>query len=281
MKIGPNDDVGVPAYSCVALANAVLAEGATPVPLDCDPQTLSLTKKTVQARVTSRMKCLIGVNTFGLPMDFSQIAELEIPLIEDCAHGFSKGGMGGRGSLSIFSFYATKFIGSGRGGAIATNDSSFADAIRNHSDYSDKPMSGERMNAKFDDLNAALVLSQIEHIDHLVEIRRKLANTYLREFDHLQLHGILKLPQVVPERIWYRFVISVVDAHKWKTELARLGVVAELPVWNWLDEDGSARCPNAASAYENTLSLPIYPSLSTNEQERVIDAVTTLAEYLG
>ncbi len=92
-----------------------------------------------------RIKAIIAVNMFGNPAQMAELKALGVPILEDCAHGFgvSSGGrpLGGRGDAGILSFYATKLIGAGEGGAVLTDEKDVADSVHANRDYTNKPKS--------------------------------------------------------------------------------------------------------------------------------------------
>ena len=173
----------VPAYSCVALANATLACGAEPVPVDVmasrwNVGSIELEKQAVQAGV----KAAIVVHTFGLPAQIGAAQQRRIPVIEDCAHAFGKKDsgkpLGGHGDISVLSFYATKLIAAGEGGAVLTRSVALAEFVREWRDYGDQPPDGTRLNDKMTDLEATLALCQLDRLGEMLSARQRLAERY-------------------------------------------------------------------------------------------------------
>jgi len=270
--IQTGDYVGVPAYSCVALANAVLSLGAIPVPLDCDPNTLNVDPDSLLAKA-NKLCCAIIVNTFGLPADFKRLRKAGIPLIEDCAHGFGHAGLGQNGDVAVISLYATKFLGCGRGGAILTDNGDIAEHLRGIRDYDDKPASGLVLNDKPDDLNAALAFERLKRLQDIISRREKLAGRYNASFSSLKNEKIMTLPTNNRERIWYRYTVNCDNAPLWVKLLEQFNIKSAIPVTDWLDYDQHEDCINATRAYQNILSIPLYPALSEKEQDFVIDSI--------
>lgn len=262
LKIGPGDVVAVPAYSCVALPNAVLACGAIPLPVDVDVQTWNLSAAALAAH--SGLKAAIVVHTFGLPADFSALRAAGIPLIEDCSHGFGRGSMGSLGDVSMLSLYATKLIGAGQGGVVLTNSDAASAFIRDASDYVDKPLAAVRQRETMSAMEAALALCQLDRLPDLLAKREELAASYDAAFGRTR-------PKT--ERVWYRYTITTPDAAAFIEQLAAQGINAASPVDNWLSPEQQAGCPVATRAFRELVSLPLYPTLSDEEQARVIAAV--------
>ena len=138
LDIGPGDEVIVPAMTFIATANVVELVGAKPVFIDCDPDTLLITPELVKAAISKNTKAVIPVHMYGQMCDIKAIKEVlpkeqNISIIEDCAHSFEAKFNGERpgkySNAAIFSFYATKNITCGEGGAIITNDETLFEKI--------------------------------------------------------------------------------------------------------------------------------------------------------
>jgi dTDP-4-amino-4,6-dideoxygalactose transaminase/RimJ/RimL family protein N-acetyltransferase len=259
------DRVLVPAYSCVALPNAVLAVGALPIAVDIDAH-YNLDEEAGRRAVdTHRPKAAILVHTFGAKAPVEAARSWGIPIVEDCAHGFGAEGMGALGDITILSLYATKLIGAGEGGAILTSSSETAEWLRNERDYTDRAPSGQRSNDKPTELAAALALCQLKKLPELLARRRELAAQYRERLSSLEVKE--------DRAIWYRYTIElrnrkVTDVVR---ELEPHGVCATEPVSDWRSDP--AEHPRATHAYQRVLSLPLYPTLSDGEQDQVIAAV--------
>ncbi len=138
MDIGPGDEVIVPAMTFIATANVVELVGAKPVFIDCDPDTLLITPELIKDAITEKTRAIIPVHMYGQMCDIKAIKEIiplgqKIAIIEDCAHSFEAKFNGERpgkySDAAIFSFYATKNVTCGEGGAIIANDSNLFDRI--------------------------------------------------------------------------------------------------------------------------------------------------------
>lgn len=275
MCIGAGNRVAIPAFSCVAVANAVLACDAIPDPVDVDTNQWNIEAK---AAIELCPKAIIAVNTFGAPADIELVRRNDIPIIEDCAHGFGPlaNGMilGARGDVSILSFYATKLLGAGEGGAILTNSPAIASFVREWRDYSDRLPSGKRFNDKMTDLEASLALCQLRRLDQMVAARFERAKYYSECLGCADgSEAIFRIPAIETPRIWYRYVVEMlnVPAARIVDKLRYFGVSSDLPVTDWrLRSDTS--CPKANRAYERLVSLPLYPTLTRNEQDWVIES---------
>jgi perosamine synthetase len=281
LRVGLGDEVVIPAYCCVALPNAVLALGAVPVVADVIPGAWCLDPAAAKKVVTSCTRAIIAVHSFGVAADMAALRGVGPSVIEDCAHGLMEGGMGGQGDVSVTSFYATKLVAAGEGGAVLADDPAIAAAVRAARDYGDQPASPLRQNDKITDLCAALARVQLVRLPEMIERRVKLARNYLESFSALSEKGAFTLPTDIPDRVWYRFCLGVEDAGEWIGKLEGEMVSADKPVWDWREKGGPTRlssCPVSDSAYKSLLSLPLYPSLSAEEQKQVCVAIHGIAE---
>jgi dTDP-4-amino-4,6-dideoxygalactose transaminase len=281
LGIGEGDEVIVPAYSCVALLNAPLALGAVPVLADVEHERLTLSPEDAHRRVTTRTRAIVAVDLFGMPAPLAELSLLELPVIEDCAHGIGgqtdRGPFGGGTEVSMSSFYATKMIGAGEGGILATRDPEVARRARAARDYGDQIPDWRHLNDKMSELEAALANEQLKRLDEILRLREERALRYSAALEGLREQELLDLPPSAAGRIWYRYVVRLRrhDAKDIVARARRLGVRFEQPVWDlrassFWDE----RLRASADAFDRLVSLPIYPDLDTREQERVIDVLT-------
>lgn len=277
--IEPGDRVLVPAFSCVALPNAVLACGSEPISTDIVAKNWNIDPLDARAKQAKyRAKAIIAVNTFGFPADTEALFSLGIPVIEDCAHGFgikvNGHALGGRGDIAILSFYSTKLIGAGEGGAILTNSKEWADFARIARDYTDQPPSASRFNNKMNDLEAAVALCQLQRLPAMIEARQKAAGIYDHALSSQPSPTILRRPDFFATRVWYRYVLELVQssAPVMINHLESHGIVAVKPVTDWRTPDLPA-CPVADQAYRSTVSIPLYPTLTNVEQQCIIEAL--------
>src|SRR5512143_2306182 len=260
LGVGQGDEVVMPAYSCVALLNATLALGATPVLADVIPGEWTLDPQDATYRVSHRTKAIIAVNLFGMPTRIAELRTLGPPIIEDCAHGIA-GWM--RGDLSIGSFYATKMHGAGEGG-IVTGAPELIERVRRARDYGDQAPNAQHLNDKMSDIEAAVAVVQLKRRKEALKLRAERAARYDEA-----LEGLVELPARHPDRVWYRYVVRVQRAEEVCEWMKARGVCVEQPVWDLGDwADG---LPVSQDAFRHLVSLPLYPDLTDEEQTTVID----------
>jgi perosamine synthetase len=308
--IGPGDEVVVPSLSFIATANSVWHCGATPVFADVDPRTYNVDPAAVERAITSRTKAVMPVHQLGLPADMDPILELAadrgLTVIEDaaCAIGASYRSrpIGSLGPLACFSLHPRKVITTGEGGMIAVHDAELADRLRRlrqHAmDVSDlarhsaQDVIVERypergFNARMTDIQAALGLCQLEVLDEILEARRRLAVRYTERLSDV--------PYVEPpyepdyaQRTWQSYAVRLAPgAPIDRTELmrrllgdgvpTRRGVMAIHREKSYAGFHPGLRHTDAAD--REVLMLPLFPDLSQEQQDHVLDrlAVHVLA----
>lgn len=288
LGVGPGDEVIVPAYSCVALFNAVLALGATPVLTDIQPDTWNLSPEDARRRRTPRTKAIVAVHLFGYPAAMPELAESGLPMVEDCAHGI--GGQcgtepfGAAGTISIGSFYATKMLAAGEGGIAASRDVRRIERIRQARDYGDQPADGRHLNDKMTDIEAAIAQVQLGRLPEILASRERLAQQYDALLAPLADAGLLVRPPQAAGRIWYRYTLQLQRHHAAEivTRMARYGVKAEQPVWD-LRHTGlwGGGLPVSERAFDRVLSLPLYPALTPIEQGLAVVALERCLHEMG
>ena len=277
MGIGPDAEVIVPSYVCAALLHAIQYVGAKPVAAEINPVSFNIDPDDVHKRMTVKTKAIIVPHLFGLAAEMESLLKLDVPIIEDCAQAaggtYHQRMLGTFGQAAIFSFYATKVLATGEGGMVLSNSSEIIERIRDLKAYDQKEADTIRYNYKMTDVQAALGEVQLSRLGDFIECRRKIARRYFNAFESCQL----KLPAEDPEHIHYRFVIGLAaDCDSFLKKLARRGIGCArpifLPIHRHLKLDGF---PLTDKIWKTALSIPIYPSLTDSEIQKVI------AEFIG
>jgi perosamine synthetase len=213
MDIGPGDEVIVPTLTFVATANAVRYCGATPIFVDCDPDTWAMDPAQITAKITPRTKGIIVVHLFGNPAEMDAVQAIAdrhgLFLLEDAAQApgaeYRGRRVGSIGKLATFSFFGNKIITTGEGGMITTKDADLAARIRILKSQGMDPnrrywFKVVGYNYRMTNMAAALGLGQLETIDWHLARRRQVADWY-RE----RLQGVAGLTWQ-SEREWARHV---------------------------------------------------------------------------
>jgi len=274
LGVGAGHEVIIPSYVCTALLNAVNYVGATPIVADIDPYSYNLDPADVEKRLTPRTAAIIVPHMFGRPAELVRLLKFDTPLIEDCAQslGSSIEGRltGSFGELAVFSFYATKVITTGEGGMVVARSKRLAERIRDLREYDNRDDYKLRFNYKITDIQAAMGLEQLDRLPELIHRRRMIAAAYDA--------ALAALPANLPTRdtghIYFRYVIS---AHSTAPTVVRRlkmkQVQAAQPVYKPLHRYlGLQGYSGAEAAWRKAVSIPIYPSLSDDEVQRIINA---------
>jgi dTDP-4-amino-4,6-dideoxygalactose transaminase len=305
MDIGPGDEVIVPAMTFVATANVVELVGAKPVFIDCDPDTLLMTPELVKGAITEKTKAVIPVHMYGQMCDIRAIKEilpsgLKIAIIEDCAHSFEAKFNGERpgkySDAAIFSFYATKNVTCGEGGAIITNDSNLFERITQSilhgmsASAADRFKTGQYKHwgmdhlgtkANLPDLLACFLPDQINKVDEELHRREEIAFKYENAFLNTRIKCPVKKSGLVHSRHLFPVHVGEKNRDKVLSTLgeATIGVTVNykaITTLNYYSNKYSFKgneFPVSQYWGSGTLSLPLFPSISELEQDYVIDVM--------
>ncbi|HJW85920.1 MAG TPA: DegT/DnrJ/EryC1/StrS aminotransferase family protein [Candidatus Brocadiaceae bacterium] len=284
LGITKNDVVAIPGYVCTAVLNAVNYVGATPLLIDIDPDTFNLDVTDLRRKQNPHVKAVVVPHLFGLTANIEEITKLGIPVIEDCAQSigatYKKKPAGSFGTISIFSFYATKMMTTGEGGMVASNAAALLRNARDLRDYDNQDDYRVRYNYKMTDFQAALGLAQLKHLPRFIKIRREIANKY-----HRELKDLCALPVNYGEEwghIYYRYVIKLSHGLKRFLKLSKdKGINCERPVFKPLHKYLSlSNAPNTDRVWEQAASIPIYPTLTEKNTDSIIRCVKQAIEAL-
>ena len=275
LGVGAGDEVVIPTYVCDALHHAVRRTGGTPVLADADPETLSLSATDARARLTARTRCVIVPHAFGLAVDPEPFLALGVPVLEDCAQAIGawvQGRPAGSfGALAVCSFYATKLLTTGEGGAVA-GPAALIERVRDARDYDEREDLAPRFNAKLSDLAAALGRSQLARLDAFLARRRAIAARYR---ERLRGAPCATPADVGPRHVYHRFVVEVErPPESVQAALAARGVAARRPVFRPAHRAlGLGGFAAAERLWRRTLSIPCYPTLTDHEVDTVAAAL--------
>jgi dTDP-4-amino-4,6-dideoxygalactose transaminase len=271
------NEVIIPAYSCVAIANAVLQLGAVPVPVDVTPNDWVLNPKAVVKSIDKKKtKAIITVHMYGHPAEVKELLSLGIPIIEDCAHGFGPIPrqknlvLGSQANIAIISLYATKFLGAGEGGAILLNNARYASKLRKFRNYSDQAPHNQRGNDKMTDIEGALARNRLRYLPQEIQWRQNLAENYYANLLPLSKRGFITLPDITEKRFWYRFpvVINVGSVSSCLNKLRKFEIFVDKPTENWLGSRIN-NFPISKEAYRKIISVPFHAGIKKQHIEYI------------
>jgi len=272
MSIQSGDDVIMPSFICSALLNAVNYTGANPVPVDINPLTYNIDPEEVKKHVNKKTRAIIVPHLFGAAADMDDLLALNVPVIEDCAQSiggtYKKKYLGTLGHAAIFSFYATKVMTTGEGGMVFSFSKAFIDRIKKLREYDNRKKYEIRYNYKMTDIQAAMGKVQLSQLDDFISKRKMIADEYNLSFKKL---GI-RIPKQKKDHIYFRYVVGTDFAcSKMIEQIQGHGIMCEKPVHTpihrLLDLDGFSE---TEKAWKQTISIPIYPSLTEKETDRII-----------
>jgi len=280
LELKPGSEVILPTYVCKNVAEAVLNAGSVPVFCDVG-ETWNMNARTVAQRMTKRTSALIVVHIFGIPVHLSPFEKFGLPIIEDACQSFgakmADRMVGTAGKVGMFSFHATKCFTTGEGGLAVSNDAQLLRRMRRLRDGGDHPE--VRIAAPMTDLQASLGLSQLSRYDRFLERRRLLADRYLKALSNWSID----LPDTVRrDSIFFRFPVRIAkDFNTIQQEFAQREINVRRGVDTLLHHSSrqvNGVFLNAERLHAETVSLPIYPALTDEEQETVIRACRSILE---
>ena len=304
LGIGEGDEVIVPSFAFIAVANAVRYERAVPVFVDIDPETLNLDPNRIEAAITPRTRAILVVHTFGCPAEMSAILEIakrhHLFVIEDAceAMGAEYDGrkVGALGDAGVFGFYPNKQITTGEGGAIVTNNPELAALVRSlrNQGRSDSQVWYQHAelgyNYRISEINCALGIEQFRRIETILETREAVAREYQRR---LGGNSDLKLPPLhVPHRriSWFVYVVRLsgqfTQPHRDRIvrEMAARGIgcgryfapIHLQPIYRSSSTRGTDLAVTESQA-ARTLALPFFNRIT---KEQIAEVCQTLEELL-
>lgn len=288
--VGAGDEVIVPSNTYIATWLAVSQCGATPIPVEPDEATYNIDTARIEAAITPCTKVILPVHLYGQPADMDPILAIArkhgLKVLEDGAqaHGARYKGkrLGAHGDVVAWSFYPGKNLGAyGDGGAITTGDPEIADRIRVLRNYGSRVKYVNEVrgfNSRLDTLQAAILRVKLHHLDRWTEARRKIAAQYLA--------GLADIGLTIPfvpdwaEPVWHLFVVRSKNRDQFRQQLnqAGIGTLIHYPTPPHLQGAyadlglGKGAFPIAERMHDEVLSLPMFPSMTPAQTNRVIAA---------
>jgi len=291
LDIGPGDEVIVPTNTYIATVFAVSHVGATPVFVDHDKY-YNIDPKEVSKKITNKTKAIIMVHLYGQPCNIKEIFEIALEnklwLIEDCAQSFGAEYMGqkvgGFSDVACISFYPGKNLGAyGDGGMILTSNKELDTKLRMlRNDGQTEKYKHEIVgfNERLDCIQAAILSVKLKHIDEWNQKRNDIAEMYNDLITERGL-GII-LPKTMPnvKHIYHQYVIRLKNRDEVKKKLWELykigvGIHYPIPVHKQIayKEFNNVSCPNTEKNASMLLSLPMYPELTFEEVQYVVNSL--------
>ncbi len=308
LGIGPGDEVITVPNTAIPTVSAICATGAKPVFVDVHDDTLLMDENNIVKRISNHTKCIVPVHLYGQCCNMTAINEIakkyHLFVLEDCAQAlgaqWNDKVAGSMSDIAAFSFYPTKIIGAyGDAGAVVTNSRVLADKVRSLRMYgtTGKYYSYiQGYNSRLDELQAAILRWKLRHVESAIKKRQRIAQRYKgSRFDKKRdsraspknispsKQVLFTVPTVDPSasHVFHLFVVRHPRRDKFIQRLKHLGIATAIhyphpihlmPAYKFL---GNKRgdFPVAEKACSEVISLPLYPQLSTKEQDKIIDAL--------
>jgi len=306
--IGPGDEVITSPYTFASTGNVIVHSGARPVFADIQRDTFNIDPERINEAITPKTKAIVPVHFAGQPCDMKEIQEIaddhNLIVIEDAAHAIGAEYRGKKiGSLSdatCFSFYATKNMTTGEGGAVTTDDPKIADKTRILRLHGISKDAWKRYSAQgswyyeieecgwkynMTDIQAALGIHQLRKLDGFVATRRKYAEMYSAGLRDLRS---LVTPVEKEERSHvyhlYPILLDGMDRSDFIREMAEMGIGCSVhfiplhlhPFYRAMYEYTIGDYPNTEWAYEHEVSLPLYPGMSGDDIGGVLKTIESI-----
>jgi dTDP-4-amino-4,6-dideoxygalactose transaminase len=289
--IGPGDEVVTVANTFIATVEAIALVGATPVFVDIDPDSYTMDWRQLEQVVTSRTRAILPVHLYGHPVEMQPIMEFActhgLRVIEDAsqAHGATYQGqrVGSFGDIGCFSLYYSKNLGAyGEAGICVTNNHDLAVSIRllrDHGSLTKYQHDILGVNARLDELQAAVLRIKLRYLEQWNAARQAHAQAYTE-----RLRGLVEaVPVAQPwgTHVYYVYVVRVPQRDHFRQVLEQEGIATGIhyPIPIHLQPAcvqygyKAGMLPVTEEVTERIVSLPMYPELSAEQIQRVVDAV--------
>lgn len=300
MNIARGDEVIVPDYTYPATADVVAIVGATAVIIDVSRDTMLIDYDALEKAITARTKAIIAVSLFGNPLDYERIDAIKhkygISFIEDaaCAIGADYKGVkvGNFADISVFSLHPRKFITTGEGGMVTTNNLKWAAWMESYKHFGMGEAADREgtvfarigTNYKLSNILAAVGLVQMQHIEELLNKRIELAGRYM---DLLAGSNNVRIPETTAggKHSYQSFCVFVEDRDRIMKHMRNEGIEVQIGTYalhmHPAFAEGSQIIQHGAFAgsryvYDHSLTLPLYHELSENDQESVVGMLKRL-----
>ncbi|MBW4470818.1 MAG: DegT/DnrJ/EryC1/StrS family aminotransferase [Stenomitos rutilans HA7619-LM2] len=301
LNIQPGDEVITTPFTFIATAEVISAVGAKPVFVDIEAATFNLDLAQVEAAITDHTRVILPVHLFGQPVDLTRLLAIaqahNLTVVEDCAQAvgaeWAAQKVGSIGHIGCFSFYPTKNLGAcGDGGAVTTNDPEIATNIRMLRDHGRRAggyyHEAIGVNSRLDAIQAAILQIKLRYLDTWNHQRRVVADRYQQLLQHVPSIVVPQEP-AGGQGVWNQYTLRVLGAasnyelsdhcrrdqvrQRMQAEGVSSMVYYPLPLHLqpiYKQEPQAVHCPIAEQASAEVLSLPMFPELSPEAQDRVV-----------
>lgn len=293
--IGQGDEVITTAFSFIATAEVIVLAGAKPIYVDIDPKTFNIDVTKIEAAITPRTKAIMPVSLYGQMADMDAINAIakkhNLKVIEDAAQSFGAKYKDQRSCSTTFasgtSFFPAKPLGCyGDGGAIFTNDDQIYKVmkeIREHGSESRYYHTRLGINGRLDTIQCAILLAKMERYDWELEQRDRVAKRYSDAFSSIKVEGF-STPFVEKHNFsaWAQYTLTINDRNAFQKKMQEAGVPTSIhyprimpdqPYYKEHTANPNQDLSVSRWAADHVISLPIYPDLKDETQDKIIAAV--------
>lgn len=285
-------------YSFVATSHSLLWNGLTPVFADIDPHSFNIDPNKIESLITPNTSAILPVHCYGIPCDTDRIQKIAdtygLKVIYDAAHCFgvkeNNSSILNHGDLSVLSFHATKVFNTFEGGAIICHDlktKQRIDYLKNFGFFDETTIMAPGINGKMNEVQAAMGLLQLKHIDHALEERKKIYLRYVQLIEKFVPSLSFVKPNDSTEWNFSYFPVlfsgelsalrdDAYHALRQQGIYARryfYPLISEFQMYRQFASADAAHLPVAWQTSRGILCLPIYPGLTADEQERIVSVI--------
>lgn len=307
LGIGEGDEVIVPSFTFIAVANAVRYEGGVPVFVDIDPLSLNLSPAAVERAITPRTRAIVAVHTFGVPVKMHALMEIAerhgLAVIEDACEAIGatidRHAVGSLGDVGVFAFYPNKQITTGEGGMVVTRSAELAARMRSLRNQG-RPASGAWLqheevgyNYRLSEMACTLGIAQMQRLEGILERREQVARQYHRK---LASESRLELPMQELAGAYISWFVYVVRLASGYTQADRDRVIADLeqagigcgryfaPIHlqsAYTEWRGRTALPVTESVASRTIALPFFNRINEAQIAEVCDVLKRALRRIG
>lgn len=287
-------------YSFVATTHAIKWNGTTPVFCDVEPETYNLDPTKIESLITPRTTAIVPVHIYGNPCNVKEIEEIAdiygLKVIYDSAHAFGvklqNESILNFGDLSVLSFHATKIFNTFEGGAIICHDEKTKkriDYLKNFGFANETTVIAPGINAKMNEMQAAIGLLQLKSVDENIKKRSTIAELYRKALNNI--NGISYIPEIDGIKHNYGYFPIFIDEEKFGISRDELyfklqennifarryfyPLISQFQPYKGLESSNPENLPVATKVAEQVISLPIYADLKSTDAERIIEIISS------
>jgi len=314
LGVGPGDEVIVPDYTYPATATVAPLVGAKAIIVDVVKNSMLIDYDALEAAITSKTKAIIPVSLFGFPLDYNRLNEIKkkhnVFIVEDaaCSIGAEFKGVkvGNQADITVFSLHPRKFITTGEGGIVSTNDKALGEWMNSFKHFGMNMNNTAREGVQFDivgtnykltNIQAAIGLGQLKHINRLLSKRVELANNYyrlLKDTGGVQLNPLLETGRCSADcacekpaclHSYQTFAVFVENRDHIMSEMRAKGIEVQIGTYSLHMHKAFQNNPlielkgdmsNSKWCYTHALALPLFDGLTIEEQGTIVDELKKL-----